>query len=153
MPHEDAYKRALKLLGYRSRSEAELNQKLAQAGFSPQEIEAALAKLRGLKLLDDEAFAGSFVRDRIENRGYGPLRVERELRLKGVAKPLIARIVEEAFGREQGKARAKALLERRFRGKDLDDLKTARRAVAFLRRRGYRDSVIAEILRQPVGDD
>jgi regulatory protein len=153
LPDEDAYKRALKLLGYRSRSEAELNRKLAQAGFSLQEIEAALEKLRGLKFLDDEAFASSFARDRIENRGYGPLRVERELRLKGVAKNLVAAVLEESFGREQGKARARALLERRFRGKDLDDLKTARRAIAFLRRRGYRDSVIAEILRQRVGDD
>src|SRR5436190_3942069 len=121
---EEAYTRALKILAYRPRSEAELRERLARAGFSPEDIEAACAKLRGLKLLDDEAFARSFARDRIENRGHGPLRVERELRLKGVAKPLIGAVLEESFGRGQGKARAKALLERRFRGKDLDDLKT-----------------------------
>lgn len=150
---EAVYNRALRLLAYRPRSERELRQRLARAGCAAAHIEAALEKLRGLKLLDDEAFARSFARDRIENRGFGPLRVERELRLKGVAKPVIGAVLEEKFDREQGKARAKALLERRFRGQDLNDLKVARRAVAYLRRRGYRDAVIAEVLRQPVGDD
>lgn len=150
---EAVYNRALKLLASRPRSERELRQRLARAGCAAPHIEAALEKLRGLKLLDDEAFARSFARDRIENRGFGPLRVERELRLKGVAKPVIGAVLDEKFDREQGKARAKALLERRFRGQDFNDLKVARRAVAYLRRRGYRDAVIAEILRQPLGDD
>lgn len=150
---EAVYNRALKLLAYRPRSERELRQRLARAGCAAPHIDAALEKLRGLKLIDDEAFARSFARDRIENRGFGPLRVERELRLKGVARPLVGTVLEEAFDREQGQTRAKALLARRFRGQDLNDLKTARRAVAYLRRRGYRDAVIAEILRQPVGDD
>jgi regulatory protein len=150
---DEAYNRALRFLAYRPRSAAELSARLARAGFHPHEIEAALEKLRSLKLLDDEAFARSFAQGRIENRGYGPLRLERELRLKGVAKPLIERILEESFGAEQGKTRARALLERRFRGQDLNDLKIARRAVGFLRRRGYKDAVISEILRQPVGDD
>src|ERR1051325_11469709 len=139
---EEVYNRALRFLAYRPRSEAELRARLGRAGFSPQEIEGALAKLRGLKLLDDEAFARSFARDRIENRGFGPLRGERELRLKGVAKPGVGAVLDEKLDREQGKARAKALLERRFRGQDFNDLKVARRAVAYLRRRGYRDAVI-----------
>jgi regulatory protein len=150
---DDVYNRALRFLAYRPRSEAELRARLGRAGCAAPPIEAALEKLRGLKLLDDEAFARSFARDRIENRGLGPLRVERELRLKGVAKAVIAEVLKESFDREQDKARGRAILERRFRGQDLNDLKTARRAVAYLRRRGYRDAVIAEILRQPVGDD
>ena len=150
---EEVYNRALRFLAYRPRSEAELRARLARAGFSPQEIEGALAKLRGLKLLDDEAFARSFARDRIENRGYGPLRVERELRFKGVAKAVIAEVLKESFDRERDRARARAILERRFRGQDLQDLKTARRAVAYLRRRGYRDAVIAEALKLSLLDD
>jgi regulatory protein len=149
---EEVYDRALRFLAYRPRSESELRQRLARAGAASPDIEAALAKLRGLKLLDDEAFARSFARDRIENRGYGPLRVERELRFKGVAKAVIAEVLKESFDRERDRARARAILERRFRGRDLNDLKTARRAVAYLRRRGYRDAVIAEVLKLSIGD-
>lgn len=149
---DEALKRAIKFLSYRARSEAEVRSKLAQSGFSPKIIEPTLEKLRSLKLLDDEAFARSFAEARIEDRGYGPLRVERELRQKGVAKALVGRLLEETFARSGGKERARALLERRFRGKDLSDAKNLRRAVGFLRRRGYRDAVIGEILRQPLDD-
>jgi regulatory protein len=150
---EEAFKRALKFLGYRARSEAEVRTKLIQAGFLPKIIEPTLEKLRSLKLLDDEDFARSFTQARIEDRGYGPLRLERELRLKGIAKTLVGRILDETFARHGGKERARALVERRFRGKDLTDAKTLRRAISFLQRRGYRDSVIGEILRQPQGND
>jgi regulatory protein len=149
---EEAFKRALKFLGYRARSEAEVRTNLIQAGFSPKIVEPILEKLRSLKLLDDEAFARSFAQARIEDRGYGPLRLERDLRLKGIGKALVGRILDESFARHGGKERARALLEKRYRGKDLSDAKTLRRAISFLQRRGYRDSVIAEILKQPVGD-
>jgi regulatory protein len=150
---EEAFKRALNFLGYRARSEAEVRTKLTQSGFSSKIVQPTLEKLRSLKLLDDEAFARSFAQTRIEDRGYGPLRLERELRLKGIAKTLVGRILDESFARHGGKERARALVERRFRGKDLTDAKTLRRAISFLRRRGYRDAVIAEIVRQPMGDD
>jgi regulatory protein len=150
---EEAFKRALNFLGYRARSEAEVRTKLTQSGFSSKIVQPTLEKLRSLKLLDDEAFARSFAQTRIEDRGYGPLRLERELRLKGIAKTLVGRILDESFARHGGKERARALVERRFRGKDLTDAKTLRRAISFLQRRGYRDAVIAEIVRQPMGDD
>jgi regulatory protein len=150
---EEAYKRALKFLGYRARSEAEVRTKLIQAGFSPKTVEPTLEKLRSLKLLDDEAFARSFAQARIEDRGYGPLRLEQELRLKGIGKTLVGRILDETIGRQGGKDRAQALLEKRFRGRDLSDAKNLRRVISFLQRRGYRDSVIAEVLKQPIGND
>jgi regulatory protein len=146
---QDALNRAIKFLGYRARSEAEVRTKLAQSGFSLKIIEPTLTKLRSLKLLDDEAFARTFAQGRIEDRGYGPLRLERELRRKGIANSFIRRIVDETFAENGGKERARALLGKRFHGKDLSDPKTLRRVVGFLQRRGYRDSVIAEILKQP----
>jgi regulatory protein len=150
---EEAFKRALNFLGYRARSEAEVRTKLTQSGFSANIVEPTLEKLRSLKLLDDEAFARSFTQVRIEGRGYGPLRLERELRQKGVAQALVRLVLDESFGKREGQERARELLTKRFRGKDLTEAKNLRRAIAFLQRRGYRDAVIAEIVRQPMGDD
>jgi len=121
--------------------------------FPRKIIETTLEKLRSLRLVNDENFARGWALSRIEGRGYGPLRIERELRHKGVAKSLVSQIVEDSFGGQEGKERARLLLERRFRDKDLTDVRILRRAVAFLQRRGYRDSVIAEVLKQPFGDD
>ena len=149
---EEALKQALKFLSYRARSESELRTKLTQSGFSPKSIEPTLKKLRSLKLLDDQSFARNFALGRVEDRGYGPLRLERELRQKGIEKLLIGKILDEAFGKQEGRERARALLEKRFRGQDLSEAKIFRRAISFLQRRGYRDSVIAEVLEMPLED-
>jgi regulatory protein len=142
----------LKFLGYRSRSEAEIRTKLTQCGFTSKTTETTLEKLRSLNLVNDGNFARAWAASRVEGRGYGPLRIERELRQKGIPKSLITQILDETFNRQQGKERAKQLMEKRFRGKDLSDAKSLRRAVSFLQRRGYRDSVIAEILGEPLDE-
>lgn len=151
-PQDEALKRALKFLAYRPRSETEVRAKLTQLGFPNKVIEATVRKLLSLNFVNDETFARNWALGRVEGRGYGPLRIERELRQKGIAKSLINEVLKETSGREEGKERARTLLEKRFKGKDLGDEKVLRRAVAFLQRRGYRDSVIAELLRQPPGD-
>ena len=120
---EEALKRAFKFLSYRPRSEAEVRAKLNQLGFPLKSVETTLEKLHSLKLLDDEIFARGWARGRAEDRGYGPLRIERELRQKGIAQSVIRHVVGETFGHGGGKEKARTLLEKRFRGQDLGDKK------------------------------
>src|SRR3990167_2931135 len=150
---EEALKRAYKFLSYRPRSEAEVRTKLGRLGFPRKSVDTTLEKLRSLSLLNDEAFARDWARGRAEGRSYGPLRIERELRQKGIAELLIRQVVQETFGQEEGKERARGLVAKRFRGKDLGDRKILHRAMSFLQRRGYRNAVIAEVLGQPLSDD
>ena len=150
---EEAFKQALKFLGYRARSETELRAKLAQSGFLPKIVALTVEKLSALKLLDDEAFARNFARSRIDNRSYGPLRIERELKQKGVTQAVVRRVLDESFGKREGKEQARELLTKRFRGKDLGDAKNLRRAISFLQRRGYRDAVITEVLKIPIENE
>ena len=149
---EDALKRAYKFLSYRPRSEAEVRAKLTQLGFPRKSVDTTLEKLRSLSLLNDETFAKGWARGRAEDRGYGPLRIERELRQKGVAKLLIQEVVRETFGLQEGKEMARVLLEKRFKGKDLGDRKVLHRVISFLQRHGYRSSVIAEVLKMPLDE-
>ena len=149
---EPAFDRALKFLSYRPRSEAEVRAKLGQLGFSHKSVDTTLEKLRSLSLLNDETFAKGWARGRVENRGYGPLRIEMELRQKGIAKSVIREVVKEIFGQQEGKEMARALVEKRFRRKDLSDRKMLCRAMSFLQRRGYPGSVIAEELQLPVDE-
>ena len=148
--NERAYSRALKFLRYRARSADDIKEKLKQAGFSRLSVEAALRKLISLSLLDDESFARNWASSRIEQRGYGPMRVARELASKGIPKPVVDRILQEAFahGRSDITENAKALLHKRFGSSDLTAPKTRRRAADFLQRRGYPVGVITEVLGQ-----
>ncbi len=112
-----------------------------------------LEKLRSLKYLNDEAFAENWARSRAETRGYGPKRIEQELRTKGIGQALIREVMRETFDQVDESARAKSLLEKRFKSKQLDDPKMLRRAVGFLKRRGYSSKVIFDLLKYPLEDD
>jgi len=149
---EEALKRALKFLGYRARSEEQVRIKLTQLGFPQPTVEATLERLRSLNLLNDETFARDWAMTRATNHGYGLQRIERELRQKGISESLIGPILQETFAGQGEQDRAKALVQKRFAGKDLKDNQVLRRAIAFLQRRGYRDSDIVELLGQPLDD-
>jgi regulatory protein len=145
---DSAFNRAVKLLRSRARSESEIRARLNQLGFSQSAIAAAVKKLASLTLLNDNSFARDWALTRIEQHGYGPLRVARELKQKGISKDLIDQVTDETFGRGNAgvAARAKDLLQQRYQGKDLQDPVNLRRAAALLERRGYPAAVIEELL-------
>ncbi len=149
---EEALKCAIKYLGYRARSEEEVRVKLTQLGFLEKSIKATLERLRLLKVLNDEDFARGWALSRAKGREYGPLRIERDLRRKGISGSLIRPILEEAFAEQGEMERAKRLLKKKFSGKDMGDKKVILGAAAFLQRFGYHNTVIEELLGQSLRD-
>jgi regulatory protein len=90
---------------------------------------------------------------RAANRNYGPKRIERELRAKGVAQSLIQDVIGATFARGDEEKNARNLLEKKFKGVNLSDPKNLRRAGAFLERRGYSSQVVFNLMRRRAEDD
>lgn len=137
---------ALRYLGFRPRTEWEVGQKLMASGFSQEQANSTLEELKSRNLVNDESFARDWTQLKTAERGYGPLFVKRELHRRGVAHAVIQRIISETFGDGHEFEQAKQIVGRRFGGDDLSDPKTLKRAQAFLLRRGYHSSVIADVL-------
>lgn len=72
------------MLARREHSRAELEGKLARKGCPLAVAQALVAELVAERLVSDARFAESLVRVRRE-RGYGPVRIQKELQDKGVA--------------------------------------------------------------------
>lgn len=136
--------RALNLLGYRARSEAEIRERLRRYGYAEQTIEIVVLRLQELGYVDDTEFARLKAREKA--RRYGPRRVTAELRQSGVGEGLAREVVEEEFaGRsEVGEARSAAARRYNERGSDAE----ARRVYGFLVRRGYSAEVCAQVARE-----
>jgi regulatory protein len=134
-------------LGFRSRSEAELRHYLQQRGFSTTAVDAAIRRLISLNYLNDEVFARNWALSRAQNHGHGPVKIAQELRIKGVAPLVIRTALRETFDQVDEAAEARRLLTKRFKGERLTEPKAARRAAAFLQRRGYSGKVIFDLLR------
>jgi regulatory protein len=152
---------ALDLLSYRSRTRQELETRLRQRGFPVGRIRPCLDDLEGKGLLDDEAVAAAFVRDRLRHRPRGKSRLVSELRAKGVDAELATDAIEQVFGDEEvtdaGLAREAAerwvarqgaatleALGHAARTPERD--KARRRLYGYLARRGFRGEALTAAL-------
>lgn len=90
---------AMRLLAARARTRTELFRRLKRKSFDSERIERCLGRLEQSGLLDDEAAAAAFVRDRLRHRPRGRARLTSELRAKGIqqetAEGAIARVFED----------------------------------------------------------
>ncbi len=140
---EEAFARGVEALAHRERTTAELTGWLAERGFDPAAVEAAITHLAEIGELDDERFARRYAEDKRELRGWGPERIREALAARGLGGGLIERALAEDGGDDLG--RAVALLERR--GEALEDERSRGRALAFLARRGYDSELAYEAVR------
>ena len=140
-------------LSFRPRSELEVKDYLRQKGCQPQVNDTVVAKLRSLNYLDDLSFAQIWARSRLESRGYGPRRVEQELRRKGIADGMIQEAMRQSLQHTSEQESARKILTKRFDTTSLKDSKVQRRAVALLQRRGFSSKVIYKLLKYQIDED
>jgi regulatory protein len=139
-----AMSRALNLLGYRARSEAEVRDRLRRYGYVDETVEVVIVRLQELGYLDDAEFARLKAREKA--RRYGPRRVSVELRKSGVGEALAQEVVREEFAGRSEVEEARSAAERRYNGRGSDA--EARRVYGFLVRRGYSAEVCAQVARE-----
>lgn len=133
---------ALRLLGYRPRSEAELRSKLRKR-FDSLTVERTLQRLKGQGLLDDQAFARFWRESRERFSPRSRRLIEFELRRKGVA----AEAATEAASGLEDETSAYRAAEKKLRSlKNLDRQGFRRRLAAYLQRRGFNYEVIARTI-------
>jgi regulatory protein len=145
------YDYAVKALGRRMRTEAELrrlmHQRVEPGTRGDEIITAVVARLKEQRYLDDRSYAETYTRLRRENEKFGQRRVRQSLRQKGVAAPLVEKAVTEGYSKTNEEKLARQYLERKRLAKPGNEKETARimrRLVAA----GFSTSVIYKILRQ-----
>ena len=142
---------AVKALGRRMRTEAELRRILegrAAAGESGEAaVNAVVGRLKEMHYLNDAAFAETYARLRHENDKLGAGRVRRDLAQKGIRSGLIAETVDARYAGADEEKLAREHLERRGVRKPNDEremARVARRLVAA----GFSTGTIYKILRK-----
>jgi regulatory protein len=154
LEHEDllwkAREASLTLLSHRPRSARELERRLARKDFPADVAASTVEDLADKGLVDDSAFAESFVRDRVRLRPKGKRRLVQELRAKGIAPETAEAAVGEVMMREdvseEELARAAAA---KWSAKPGEDPRAARRRLyGFLARRGFGTDAIRLVMQE-----
>jgi regulatory protein len=89
----DCFSTALRLLARRDHSCSELSGKLADRGFSRDQIQWVVDRCLRFHYLDDERFAAAYT-EQLQRRGYGCRRIQQMLAAKGVAHETISNCLE-----------------------------------------------------------
>lgn len=146
---------ALRLLAVRPRSAAELARRLRMKGYGAEIGEEVIARLREQGLIDDAAFAGSLVRDRVRLRPQGARRMAGELRAKGVDEQTARAAIHETLGDEEtDETELARRAAAKWRPRPGEEPATARRRLhGFLARRGFDGDVIREVVDEALPDD
>ncbi len=145
----DPWEAALKLLAARARSQAEIRLHLGRRGYVPEEVAAVLSRLAAAGYVNDREFARDWVGARAARCGFGPARLTRELRAKGVAEEDI----RAALGELLAERTPLSLAEGAARKKLVELQGTApavgrRRLAAYLSRRGFPTEVVLRLCRK-----
>ena len=130
--------RALRFLARREHSRAELSRKLAPHAESAEALLFLLDELEKRRQLSDERYAEA--RTNWMARKYGAARIRQDLKAKGVADAVLARVSAEGE-----LDRAKAILARKYREEATTREEKARRA-RFLQGRGFSMDVIQRLV-------
>ncbi len=137
---------AVRLLGRREHSRAELARKLSARGVPEQLIDDVLEGLRARRLQSDSRYAESLVNSRA-GRGQGPVRILRELAAQGVddavAEEALAGAGQDFF------ALAADVRRRRFGEAAPSAWKERARQMRFLEYRGF----TSDQIRAAFGDE
>ena len=137
------YEKALALLGRREHARSELRGKLLHRHYSKAEIDETLDSLEAEGLLSDHRFCAMYILSR-NQRGYGPLRISRELCAKQVAKDIVSAAIASCECDWEASARqcfAKRYGEGRMRAGE-----PPAKQQHYLFQRGFPGEVIARVL-------
>jgi regulatory protein len=129
-----AFELAVKALGRKERTSAELGRWLRERGCVEDDVADAISRLTEIGELDDERFARRFAEDKRELSGWGAERIRQALLARGVA-PSLVEATLEADSHTVQVARASALLLERGRSLATDADRAS--ALGYLIRRGY----------------
>lgn len=151
-PEQVARTIVLRRLTAAPRTRAELRSDLLRRGLPEDVADRVLDRFTEVGLIDDAAYAQSWVDARQRTRGTAASVLRQELRAKGVddadAREALAGIDPDAE-----RERARRLVEVKARSTTrLDHQARVRRLTGMLQRRGYSASVAYSVVREVLGD-
>ena len=131
---KQAYNRALRYLGYRPRSQAEIRRYLESKEYQADVVDSVINRLCDQGYVDDAAFADFWIENRLMHRPRGAYALRHELRQKGIDGALIEAALAEL---DEEVAAWDAVATKLGRWSTLDKHELRKKMNGFLSRRGF----------------
>ena len=150
-PETVARKILLDALTGQARSRQELRDKLAKRDVPTDLAERLLDRFTEVGLVDDQAFARSWVESRQRSRGLARRALAQELRRKGVDDETARTALDDLDPADEEEA-ARTLVRKKLRSlRGVDRTTATRRLAGLLARKGYPAAMAFAVVREELG--
>lgn len=143
------FDRAIKLISAKSRSVAELRERLLQNRSATEaDVETVISRLKEYGYLDDERFAFSYASLKVKQRPIGRRRLERDLKFKKVESSVADEALELVYAETPEEELIDRAIEKRIRlkGRPANRLE-AKSLFDHLLRQGFAFELVSEKVR------
>jgi len=139
---------AISYLSYRARTEHEIREKLKRDGFDEPVRNTVIDRLHELSYINDQSFVLNYVRDRLNRKGHGPIRLKADLRKLGISKEQVDEALNEVSDANNILDRALEQARKRIKRlqKETDPYKKRRKLQNFLLRKGHTLDTAREVV-------
>ena len=139
---QECYNRAAFLCSKSERSSGSIGKKLQDWGLNPDDAESVLKKLTEDKFIDDERFAGSYVRDKFRFNKWGKIKIIYHLRAEKIPGPVIDQAIGEIEHKAYMETLTKLLLDKNKSIKTVNTHERRAKLVRFAQSRGFEPGLI-----------
>lgn len=143
-----AYLLALRYLGIRPRSAAQVERYLSGKGHLPETVNAVVRRCEQQGYLDDERFARQWVQERLRLKGKSSLVLRRELLQKGIPASIADRAIAQITRDDELDAARKLVAKKTSNGTRQLDVDGERKMMLMLMRHGFSAAVIQQMRRE-----
>ena len=145
---EEAKKALERFCAYQERCHIEVERKLDQMNMIPAAKELIILHLHQEDYLNEERFARSFIRGKFNQKGWGKLKINNELRLRNVSEQNMLKAWTEV-DHEAYLETLDALIQKKYASlKEEDHWIKKNKVYKYLRSKGYESEFIQERLKQ-----
>ncbi|HSL22317.1 MAG TPA: regulatory protein RecX [Vicinamibacterales bacterium] len=143
-----AYSEALKLLSRRELTTSELRERLLKKQVPPQDVDETVRRLSADGTLNDRRAAVTIARTHALVKARGRLRIERELRARGVSAETTRAALDEVFGELSEPELLERALRKRLRSGRIHTEAEFRRLYQYLLRLGFPPDAVLALLKK-----
>ncbi len=143
---EKTLEKIRKYCAYQDRCTKEVQTKLRSLGISESDFEEIINQLIEEGFINEERFTQSYIRGKINTKGWGVQKIIYNLRLKGIEEHLIKKEIAKLDSQSIEKNLI-SLIEKWITNKELT-FSTKQRLYRYLMSRGYSSGEISQVLTQ-----
>ena len=144
----EAYTKITKWCAYQERAQQEVRDKLYDFGLNKEEVEQLLTRIISEGFVNEERFAISFANGKLNQLGWGRIKISYALKAKRVSDYCIKKALKSLDEGKYVQMLEDAYEKRSKIEKEKHPLKRKYKLIAYLSSRGFERDLIEEIIRE-----